>query len=107
MASDQYFDLKLGDDSDPIGGTGIVPANLNSGSANSAEGTFEHGNDITGLSGGTTVDRIYHASSQDSMGHNFEQDIILQKNGVFSMYIQTGAVALAGVLYFNYHGSSD
>lgn len=105
LAANEYIDLKLGDVGDPIGGTAITPVNLNSGSANSAEGTFEHGVDITGLSGGTTIDRIYHASSQESKEHNFEQDIILVKNGILTMYIQTGTTPLAGTLYFNYHNS--
>lgn len=106
LAADEYIDLFIGDTGVPATGTDIVPANLNSSSALSAEGTFQNGNDITGLSGGTKIDRIYHASSLASMEHNFEQDIILPKNGVFTMYIQTGTVEIAGTLYFNYHGPS-
>jgi len=105
LVADEYIDIKLGDAGSPIGGASIVPANLNSGSANSAEGTFQHANDITGLTGGATIDRIYHASSAGSVEHNFEQDIILVKNGVITMYCQTGTTALAGIIYFNYHDS--
>ena len=105
LAADEYVDVKLDDTGTPVGGSAITPANL-SGSGNTPTGTFQQGNNITGLSGGTTVDRIYHASSQESQSYNFDQDIILRKNGVFTMYIQTGTTALAGKIVFNIHSQA-
>lgn len=103
LAASEYIDIVIGDTGTPVGGTDITPVNCNAGSGNVATGTFQHGNDITGLAGGSTVDRIYHLTSAGSETYNFEQDIIVPKNKVFTMYCQTGTTALAGVLIFNYH----
>ena len=108
FVASEWIDVKLGDvTGTPAGGTNITPANLNSGSGVIADGgntgSFQNGNAITALSGGTVVQRIYHETSAGSTTYNFEQDIILQKNGVLTMYAETGGAALNGVLIFNYH----
>ena len=103
LAADEYIDVKLGDTGTPVGGTTITPINLNTGSGTVVSGTFQNGNDITGLSSGVTVNRIYHASSQASVYTNFEQDLILKPNGVLTMYCQTGTTVLHGTLDLNVH----
>ena len=108
FVASEWIDVKLGDiTGTPAGGAAITPANLNSGAGVVADGTFQNGNAITATSGGTTVERIYHESSAGSTSYNFAQDIILKPNGVLTMYAETGAAALAGVLIFNYHDSED
>jgi len=107
LVASEYIDVKLGDSGTATGGSTVTPANLNSSSGLTATGTFETGVAITALSGGTTVDRIYHESSAGSTSYNFEQDIIIKKNGVFTMYAQTGTTALAGIIIFNYHNEED
>lgn len=102
--ADEYFDIKINDSGTPVGGTDITPVNLNSGSGNIATGTFQNGNDITGLSGGNVAYRIYHANTKSSVFINFEMDIILKKNGVLTAYCQTGTTALAGHIDIAYHG---
>jgi len=103
LIANEYIDVKIGDTGTPAGGGAIVPANLNGGTSATATGTFEDGNNITALSGGTTVYRIYHASSNGTTDYNFEQDIILPTNSTLTMYCQTGTTALAGYIDFNYH----
>jgi len=108
FVASEWIDIKLGDvTGTPAGGTNITPANLNSGSGVIADGgstgSFQNGNAITALSGGTVVQRIYHETSAGSTSYNFDQDIILKKNGVLTMYAETGGAALNGVLIFNYH----
>lgn len=103
LAANEYIDIKIGDSGTPAGGGAITPANLNSSSGLTATGTFQDGNDITALSGGSTIYRIYHASSNETKYVNFEQDIIIKKNGVLTMYCQTGTTALAGYIDMNYH----
>ena len=90
----------------PAGGSSIIPVNLNSGSGNIADGVFQHGNDITGLSGNTAY-RIYHESSNETKYINFEMDIILPKNTAFAMYAGTGTTALVGFLDIAYAESYD
>jgi hypothetical protein len=99
----EYFDIVLGDSGIPSGGSTVTPVNLNLGSGKSANGTFLQGNDITGLSGGSTAYRIYKLASTGSEYENFEQDIILPKNSILTLYVQTGTTALAGFLDAYYH----
>lgn len=103
LAANEYIDIKFGDVGTPVGGDTIVPTNCNAGSTKSSDGTYENGNDITGLSGGTTVERLYHASSQESTYWNEDMDLIVPQNQVLTMYAQTGGTALAGVLSFYLH----
>lgn len=98
LAANEYIDIVLGDSGTPAGGGAITPVNLNSGSGNALDATVQDGNDITGLSGGSTAYRFYNASSNGTQYTNFEMDIILTKNSVFTMYVQTGTTALAGYL---------
>jgi len=107
LAASEYIDVKLGDIGTPSGGTDITPVNLNSGSGVNATGTFQNGADIISLSGGATIERYYHLSSVASLYRNFEQDVVLKKNGVLTMYAQTGGTVLAGTLVFNYHDDED
>jgi len=107
LVANEYIDVKINDIGTPVGGTDITPVNLNSSSGTTAIGTFQNGNDITGLSGGKTIYRKYHASSSGSADYNFEQDIILKKNGTVSFYCQTGTTALSGHVDFNYHTIQD
>ena len=103
LEADEYIDIVIGDTGTPVGGTDITPGNCNSGSGSIASGIFENGNDITGLTGGTRIYRIYHANSKETNYTNFEMDIILAKNTTLTMYIQTGTTALAGFLDMLYH----
>lgn len=102
-SADDYIDIMISQTGSPINGTAITPINLNTGSGYSAIGTFEYGNNITGLSGGNTVMKIFHANSNESIYRNFDQDIILGYNGVFALYIGTGTVQVDGIICFNYH----
>jgi hypothetical protein len=107
LAADDYIDITLNDEDVPIGGTETTPINLNTASARKANGTFLNGADITGLSGGSIAQRLYHANSNGSVYINFNQDIVLGVNGVFSLYIGTGGVALEGMLPINFHGTNN
>jgi hypothetical protein len=100
----EYVDIVLGDEGTPVGGGAVTPVNLNGGSGNEATGTFQDGNDITGVSGGSVAYRIYKLASTGSEYINFEQDLILPKNSVFTLYVQTGTTALAGYVDFFYAG---
>ena len=102
-ASDDIFNIKIGNSGTPIGGSTITPANLNTGSGNIATGVFKSGADITGLAGGTPIERIHHKGDAGEMFTNFEQDIIIPKNGTLTMCAGIGTNAISGTLIFNYH----
>lgn len=102
VASTEKVQIKLGDVGTLIGGTTITPVNCNAGSGNVADGTFCHSSDMTGLSGGNIVE-TYWLGSTESKHYNFEQDIVLPKNSVYTMYAVTGDVPVSGTVVFNYH----
>ena len=86
----------------PIGGSTAAPINLNLGSGNSAEGTFLKGGSITGLSEGETLQKIW-ITSNGTKSNNFNQDIIVPKNRVLTIWSRYSAGELDITLSFNYH----
>ena len=105
-ASDEIVTITLGVLGTPVGGADAVPANLFAGSGNQAIGTFQTGNDITGLSGGVTCLKYYIAGSNDSAFRNFDADIVIPQNQVLIMTALTGAIALSGFMVF-WHDHGD
>jgi len=96
VASAEQILMKFNDVGTPLGGVDVVPANLNAGRNTPALGTFQAANDITALSGGTTINKGWVANTTTAY-FNFEQDIILPENTVFSMWVVTGAVNVVPV----------
>jgi len=106
VGSAEQILIKLGDIGTPSGGSAVTPGNLNAGTNNAAEGTFQAGNDITGLSRGVTVEKIWAASTKSEM-FNFEQDIVVPENGVFTLYAVTGGIDVNGTVVLNYHKAEN
>ena len=102
VASAEQVIMKLGDVGTPLGGSSVVPANVNAGSNSVALGTFQTGADITALSGGININKGWVENTATAF-FNFEQDIIIPENLVYTLYAATGAIALAGTLVFHYH----
>jgi len=105
--------IKIGDTGTAVktDGEDIVPANLNAGSGNVADvlcysETGDGGSDITGISGGVTIDKIYITAAADNQYYNFEQDVILPKNKTFTMYAVGGDVNIRGTVVFNFHNGN-
>ncbi len=106
-ASDEYIEFKFNDLGTPVGGNSITPVNMNTSSGNIAIGTFQQGSAITGLTGGDTIHKIYHANTNESIYRNFNMDLLLGANGVLTVYAGTGTTAIEGVLVMNYHGTNN
>ncbi len=103
VASAEQITMEFGNTGTP-GGTSsaIVPTNLNAGANSTALGTFEAGNDITGVAAGTVLNKGWVANTATSF-FNFEQDLIMPQNSVYTLWVVTGAVNLAGTIVFHYH----
>ena len=88
-ANDSIY-FKLGDSGTRDSATDVIPTNLNTGSGKTASGDFETGvhlNDGT-LTGGTEFERLLIIGTEKgATNFNFPQDVILPKNGVFTIYI--------------------
>lgn len=90
----------LGQIGTPVGGTDTVPAVLNAGSAQIADGTFQVGNDITGLSGGWVFERFRVPANTATNIVNFEADIVIPPNQTFTAYAATGGILIEGHVNF-------
>lgn len=103
-ACEVYF--QLNDTGTRNAATDVVPPNLNAGSGNIADGTFEVGADLDGgaatLAGGTEFQRFVFRAATDSATFNFEQDVIITKNATLTIWV-SAIVTINGTIIFNYH----
>ena len=89
-------------------GTAQIPANCNAGSGKTANvtcwsGTADEGVDITGLAGGREIDRIWIIAAADNKLHNFEMDLIIPQNQIFSLWCVGGDTNIRGTVHFYFH----
>ena len=91
---------KLGVVGTPIGGNTTPPVNLNAASNLTPVGTFLTGNDITGLSGGDIFQTFRVPANTATNIVNFEADIVLPTNQVFTAYVTNGSILFEGHLNF-------
>lgn len=97
-ATDEIIEVKLCDTGTPVDGTAVIPINRNAGSGEAADGTFQTGVNITGLSGGNIVDYIAIDSEIGSHKHRWDSFIIIPKGKTLALYATNGAIALKGSL---------
>ena len=107
MEADDYIQIELNDTGIPIGGNDIVPINANTSSGTKALGIFQEGPNITGLNSGDRFHKIYHATSKASTYSNFNMDIVIGPNGIFTLSSGIGTVPIEVVLVMNYHGTDN
>jgi hypothetical protein len=98
--SDEIITILIGNTGTPIGGTDVVPANLTAGSGNIADGVFQIGNNITGMSGGVLIAPYHIAGSNDSKFRNFDADVVIPKNQSLCMMVTNGGINIHGFLVF-------
>ncbi len=100
--------LKVGGSGTTATGTAITGTNMNAGSGNAADVTCIHDGDIE--SGGTFSGAVeccrfvYEADTIVDTHHvNFPMDIVIPKNQVFSLWVDTIAIVIKGTLYGFFH----
>ena len=93
---------KLKVEGTPVGGTNVIPVNMNAGSGKLASGTFQYGEDITGLTGGDDAFKYVFTGALRSTGFQPDGDIIIPKNQTFALYVDTAGVRVAGHVGFGY-----
>lgn len=93
-ASDEVFEVKLGDTGSPVDGSEATPGNRNAGSSNPAEVTAEVGNDITGLSGGNAVDAIPIKGGDSARRYVWLSGLIIPKHHTLTLYVENGGIAV-------------
>ena len=88
-------------------GAAVTPANLNAASGRVADVTClsnvaDGAVDITGLTAGTTIQKLWLTSATSSH-FNAEQDIIIPQNQTFTIYCVGGDTLLRGTVVINFH----
>ena len=100
--------LKVGGAGTTAAGTPIVGTNLNPGSGEVADVDCIHDGDVEAggtFAGAVECNRYKYTSGTDVDTHhiNFPQDIILPKNQVFTLWVDTIAIVITGTLYGYFH----
>ena len=100
--------LKLGGTGTTAAGTAITGANMNAGSGLAADVTCIHDGDIEAggtFAGAVECNRYVYESGTlvDTHHMNFPMDIVIPKNQVFSIWVDTIAVVIKGTLYGFFH----
>lgn len=99
--------IEINNTGTPVTPTNLTPVNLNSGSGKSAAGTFQTGTDLQ-MDTGSEIERYYFSGEKDSSHYNFNQDVILPKNRVLTLWISVAnpsadVPTVYGTFIFNYH----
>ena len=111
--ADETLYFKIGDSGTRNSATALTPVNLNGGSGNTANGTFEQGADLDGgaatLTGGSTFETLIMAGVTDkvSSNFNFEADIVLPKNKALTAWVGTTAAGTYYITVTFYYANGD
>ena len=89
-AEEIYVEINNAGTAAATSGAALTPANMNAGSGKEADAicisaTGDAAVDITGLSTGREVERLWITAAADKTFHNFEMDVVLPKNKAFSI----------------------
>lgn len=103
VESNEYVDIYINPAEDPVGGTSITPINMNFGSGNQATGIFLQGTEITGITGGTFLDRTRIPGDGSNHFHSWDAKLILPKNNVLTLRAGNGGIPMEVMVEFYYH----
>lgn len=101
-------EVRLGQTGTPVNGTDLTPTNRTSGTADTAECDCESGNNITGLSGGNLIDRIFCLGTYGSKKYAWRSGLLLPKNTTLTLNTQENSpVEIWGTLSIYFHDHDD
>jgi len=103
VASDEIIQFKLGDIGTAVGGTTLASINRNLNYGKTADTVIESGVDITGLSGGSIVEKLFIDGAVSSEKYKWDSGFILPKNKMISFYVTTGNIAVLMTIAMFFH----
>ena len=95
----------LNDTGTASGVTTIIPVSANAGSGNLSTGLFYSGNSIASITRGAKLDRI-RLTNTESQWFNFQMDVVVPKNKVFTLCITQSGVSVIGMIPFYYQNQN-
>jgi hypothetical protein len=84
----------------PSGGTAITPVGANTATSVGPTATIESGNDITGLSAGSTQKRLF-CTSTETKPFNFVQDLVIEPGGVVVFQAVAGSIQIDMIIHLH------
>jgi len=111
-AEEIYVEIANGGTAVLTAGSAQTPQNCNAGSGNTADATCwsntaDGAVDITGLDTGREIERLWIIAAADKKFHNFEMDVVIPKNQVFSIWCVGGDTNLRGTVHFYFHSENS
>jgi len=103
VPTDEIISIRLGDSGAPVGGSDNTPGNRQAQCGNIAEAVVETGNDITGLDGGTEVEKIFIKGGESSKKIGWLSSFYIPKNQVLTMYTVNGSILVTMNLSMHFH----
>lgn len=100
--------IQVGDTGVRNSPTLLTAVNLNVGSGKEAQGEFEVGADLEGVTpfeSGKEIERYVFRTAIDSRDYNFNQDVIMKKNRTMTIWCDTASVTVTATVIFNYHNN--
>ena len=98
--------VKIGGTGTTAAGTAITATNVNAVSGNVADVTCIHDGDIEAggtFTGAVEFARWTYAAATDTHNINFPLDVIIPKNQVFSIWVDTIGIVVTGTVYGYFH----
>lgn len=99
----EAIDIYLDTSGTPVGGSTNTPNNRTSSSSKEADATVQHGVDITGLTVGNIVDRMYILGNNGSQKLSWNSQFVLPSNTSMCIAAVNGAINIVGTLSINFH----
>jgi hypothetical protein len=100
VASAEQVLVILGMTGTTSGGTTVTAVGANTATTVQPTATMEAGNDITGLSAGETLKRIFFTSTKTEE-FNFAQDIVIEPGGVCVFQAVAGSVQIDMIIHLH------
>jgi len=101
--ANEYIDIYIKQIGTPINGINSTPVNMNLSSSNLAEGTFLIGTSITGMTGGSLVNRLRIPADNNDHKTTWSCDIIIPKNNIITLYAGNGGNPIELSIQFYFH----
>ncbi len=87
-------------------GTVVTGVSVNGGGADDSDVTCLHDGDVEAggtFAGAVEFERLKYSAAKDSYDFNFPMDVVIPKNAVFTLWVDTAGVVVTGTLYGFFH----
>ena len=106
-ASEEGVEVKLDLDGDPVDGTTIKPVSATTSAGRNAQAVAEYGVNITGLTNGDLLNRVFFPAGQGTVYKDWRSGIVMPPNESIGLYAVNGGITLNVDIMIDYHKAED